>query len=227
MSSQTQNLHFVLPTGDENLSRTDYNDNWEKTDDAYGEVDGNISKLADGLAILANGNTHPAIEAGRFVYVRKHSNLAEGLYTALSAISANATLSASNLVADSNGGLNSLSAQMANNEYFHSGDTVTIRDAFLPGVFTGASNFRSMIYLSKKMSNITPTVTCEYFEIYYNGADKVETDNITSISISPVWVGTPQQSTDKNAFVINISGNFSGYSGNTMACGVFRGQLSF
>lgn len=120
-----------------------------------------------------------------------------------------------------------LNSKITDNEYFKSGDTVTIRDAFIPGVFTSASNFRSMIYLPKKMSNITPSITCEYFEIYYNGTDKVETSNITNITISPVWIGTEMASNDKNAFVINISGNFSGYSANTMGCGVFRGTLSF
>ncbi len=57
---------------------------------------------------MSNGNTHAAIAAGQFVYVRGHASLAEGLYTASAAIPANAALSMSNLAAASGGGLNAL-----------------------------------------------------------------------------------------------------------------------
>ena len=67
-----------------------------------------IENVQDGLAIVANGNTHAAIAAGQFVYVKNHSSLSEGVYTANDAIAANATLSSSNLTADPQGGLNSL-----------------------------------------------------------------------------------------------------------------------
>ena len=87
--------------------------------------------LESGAAILATGNTHVTIAAGQFVYVRNHSTLSEGLYTANSAIAANATLSTSNLTAVPNGGgLNLLKADIdtldskitdivANNAGFH------------------------------------------------------------------------------------------------------------
>lgn len=64
--------------------------------------------LADGLAIIANGDTHAAVAAGQAVFVRSHSTLAPGLYWASSAIGTNAALSTSNLTADSQGGLNKL-----------------------------------------------------------------------------------------------------------------------
>jgi hypothetical protein len=64
------------------------------------------------VAIVADGNTHPAIADGQFVYVRNHSTLAEGLYKASEAISENGALSTSNLTADSAGGLNDLQAQV-------------------------------------------------------------------------------------------------------------------
>lgn len=64
--------------------------------------------LADGLAIIANGDTHAAVAAEQAVYVRSHSTLAPGLYWANSAIGTNAALSTSNLTADSQGGLNKL-----------------------------------------------------------------------------------------------------------------------
>lgn len=64
--------------------------------------------LADGLAIIANGDTHAAVAAGQAVFVRSHSTLAAGLYWASSAIGTNAALSTSNLTADNQGGLNKL-----------------------------------------------------------------------------------------------------------------------
>ena len=70
----------------------------------------NLGKVQDGLAIVANGNTHVAIPADYFVYVKGHNSLSEGLYknTSGSTIAANATLSTSNLTADDDGGLNSV-----------------------------------------------------------------------------------------------------------------------
>ena len=69
-----------------------------------------IENVQDALAIVANGNTHAAIASGQYVYVRGHSTLAEGLYTARVAIAVNDTLSLSNLAAVSNGGLNLLNS---------------------------------------------------------------------------------------------------------------------
>lgn len=68
--------------------------------------------LADGLAIIANGDTHAAVAAGKAVFVRSHSTLASGLYWASSAIGTNAALSTSNLTADASGGLNKLKADI-------------------------------------------------------------------------------------------------------------------
>lgn len=67
-----------------------------------------ITRTEEGIAIVANGNTHSAISSGQYVYVKNHGSLAEGLYIASSNISANATLSGSNLTAVSGGGLNSV-----------------------------------------------------------------------------------------------------------------------
>lgn len=71
-----------------------------------------LTCIQDGLAIVAVGDTHGAITSGQFVYVKNHSTLQEGLYTASANIAANATLSGSNLTADSTGGLNALSEQI-------------------------------------------------------------------------------------------------------------------
>ncbi len=105
MASSTANLGLVLPFQSEAVSVTTQNDNLTKIDNA-------VNGLQDGMAILANGNTHAAIASGQYVYVRNHSSLAEGLYKATTAIATNGTLSTSNLTADSSGGLNDLQNQI-------------------------------------------------------------------------------------------------------------------
>lgn len=84
-------------------SASDYDTTWQKLNTA----------MPESIAIVANGNTHGAITSGQYVYVRGHATLAEGLYTAKSAIAVNATLSGTNLTAVSGGGLNKVSAELA------------------------------------------------------------------------------------------------------------------
>ena len=64
--------------------------------------------IENGLAIVAIGNTHPAIAKDRYVYIKGHGTLAEGLYKASETIPLNGTLSSTNVTAISNGGLNQL-----------------------------------------------------------------------------------------------------------------------
>lgn len=75
-------------------------------------ISDSVSQTQDGLAIVANGNNHAAISSGQFVYVKNHDTLAEGLYKATASISANGSLSTSNLTADGTGGLNDLQGQV-------------------------------------------------------------------------------------------------------------------
>lgn len=75
-------------------------------------LDKSVSQTQDGLAIVANGNTHAVISSGQFVYVKNHDTLAEGLYKANSAIDTNGALSTSNLTPDGTGGLNDLQGQV-------------------------------------------------------------------------------------------------------------------
>ena len=64
------------------------------------------------IAIMATGNTHVAIASGQFVYVKGHSSLKEGLYTANAAINANGALSTSNLTESPSGAANALKSQI-------------------------------------------------------------------------------------------------------------------
>lgn len=101
MAGSTTNFGLTKPIGTEQVLVSVINGNMDT-------IDGVMQTEASSMAIVANGNTHVAIAKGQFVFVKNHSTLAMGLYTANSAISANATLSSSNLTADSSGGLNAL-----------------------------------------------------------------------------------------------------------------------
>ena len=110
-TQRTANLNLVLPFQDEPVAVSDVNNNMTVIDAA-------ANALEDGLAIVSNGNTHPAITSGQFVYIRNHSTLTEGLYRATANISANGALTSSNVAADPNGGLNALNEQIAKRKAF-------------------------------------------------------------------------------------------------------------
>lgn len=112
MSIQTANLWLTLPIGTEHVSRSIINGNNQIIDDFAGDVDEEITGLEDGLAIVAVGNTHKAISAGQFVFVKKHSTLATGMYTANTDIGQNVNLTISNLTPDSDGIANALNSKI-------------------------------------------------------------------------------------------------------------------
>ena len=105
MATSTTNLNLSKPAYTDPADIAVINDNMDK-------LDGAVNGVEDGLAIVANGNTHAAVAAGQFVYVRNHSSLAQGVYKATTAIAANGALSTSNLTADASGGLNALKADI-------------------------------------------------------------------------------------------------------------------
>lgn len=117
MATSTTNLSLIKPAGSDKIRIAQINQNMDTLDAKIGAV-GDTSLQAqniaqDGaMAIVSTGNTHGAISAGQFVYVRNHGTLAEGLYKANSAISANATLSTSNVTHISSGGMNDLKEQI-------------------------------------------------------------------------------------------------------------------
>lgn len=117
MATYTTNLNLKKPAQSDKIRIADINNNMDDIDAAFGAVgtDSLATQLGDiqgAIAIVATGNTHAAISAGQFVYVKSHETLDTGLYTANSNISANGTLSSSNLTADTAGGLNALSDQI-------------------------------------------------------------------------------------------------------------------
>lgn len=86
--------------------------NAQTIDAALTGLETDVTNIVDGIAIVANGDTHPQIASGQFVYVRNHSALPDGLYRATAAIQTDGPLSTSNLQADGTGGLNALQSQV-------------------------------------------------------------------------------------------------------------------
>ena len=111
--ANTTNLDLVKPLGTDHALISVINGNMDKVDAYAGKVNDSLAGVQDGLAIVAVGDTHAAITSGQYVYVKDHSTLPEGMYTASSNIAANGALSTSNLTAVSSGALNVLSDHIA------------------------------------------------------------------------------------------------------------------
>ena len=117
MATYTTNLDLKKPAQSDKIRIADINGNMDEIDAAFGAVGETsvatqLGDIRGGMAIVSNGDTHDAIAAGQFVYVMNHSTLDDGLYTADSALAANASLTSSNVTAVSGGGLNALNSNL-------------------------------------------------------------------------------------------------------------------
>lgn len=103
MATSTTNLGLQKPDYSDAADIAVLNGNSDKIDSSVNATDGAI-------AIVSNGNTHPAIPSGNYVYIRGHGSLSEGLYknSTSGTIGVNATLSSSNVSAISSGGMNEM-----------------------------------------------------------------------------------------------------------------------
>lgn len=101
--SRTENNAETVETA---LARIDQKDGTQ--DNAISGLQNDVAKIHEGMAIIADGNTHASIQAGQAVFVKNHATLATGLYWANEAIGTDVALTSSNVTADTNGGLNHL-----------------------------------------------------------------------------------------------------------------------
>jgi len=99
----------------------------------YGLQD-QLDGVKNGIAIVSTGNTHIAITSGQYVYIQDHGTLAEGLYKATSNISANGTLSSSNVTAAGNA-LNTLNSNIAIPRSQISSAPSDLNDATVTGIY--------------------------------------------------------------------------------------------
>ena len=220
MATNTSNLNLSKPAYTDPADIAVINDNMDK-------LDGAVNGVEDGLAIVANGNTHAAVAAGQFVYVRNHSSLAQGVYKATTAIAANGALSTSNLTADASGGLNALKADIdtLNSNTVPNRMTITLNNSrdFAMGVFTANSNLRlwipHQINLSDGSNGTVSNVSLTYIEAYCNAHNVVLTSNISSLN---------NGSYSAYGIVLNMNGSFgdTGLPLNTPMICPIRGTIT-
>ena len=147
----TTNLGLVKLGNTDTLKNfpSDHNGNMDKLDAAFGagfganlqpNVNESLTSLAGGVAVISIGNTHAAVPAGQFIYVRGHGTLTEGLYKATADISQNGTLSGSNVAAVPGGGLN---AVMGNIVFSNDLGTISSESALTTALETLLSSMAS------------------------------------------------------------------------------------
>lgn len=160
----SDNLGLYLPTREDYVSvKRDISDNFEEVDDFAGGV-------MNGLAIVADGDTHIAIASGQYVYIRNNPNgVSEGMYTANSAISANASIYPANVTSVSGGISNALNGKITTitynvinplNGYF------TKRDAFRAKIKGGVAIVESYINFTTEIPANTEFASIETTGIY-------------------------------------------------------------
>lgn len=88
------------------------NGNMQAAQDDIDDLEDMTEDLAESIAIVATGDTHIAVTSGQYVFIRSHETLATGLYRATANIAADGALSASNVSAVSDGGMNDLLSKL-------------------------------------------------------------------------------------------------------------------
>lgn len=178
MATYTTNINLKKPAQSDKIRIADINNNMDDIDAAFGAIGNDsvatqIGNIQGALAIVAVGDSHAAVTAGQFVYVRSHETLDAGLYVASANIAQNAALSLSNLTADSSGGLNALNSKIATQTgdwFFGAVSRIAgqaVVDCFIP---------MDNITLNKLTPNVNKVA---YFGI--NGGVNL-TSNITSVA---------------------------------------------
>lgn len=154
------------------------------------ETDTHLTEVQDGLAIISNGDTHVAIPANQYVFVKNHNSLTNGLYKAKSAIGANAALSTSNLTADPAGGLNDIKSQI---------DTL---NSNLTAIKI------SYVNTMTELNSILVALSSVEKVICFAGGDV--TNSLISKSASCTFLATKMDANTADMFIFSLGGNFIG-----------------
>lgn len=189
MATTTTNLGLTKPATSDNVDITVINTNMDKLDTA-------VAVIPNSLAIISSGYTHAAIASGQYVYVRNHSSLADGLYQALTAIAANATLSTSNLRSVSGGGLNELRNTLLYREHI----TCTPANNLSAGQY---GYYEVPVTYAKNKNIIATTITLGHPGVA--GGYSLNGGYVNTIDFVYVGYYTPRAITAANAdFVVDI-----------------------
>lgn len=173
MATTTTKLGLTKPAYSDTADIAAVNGNMDIIDQA-------IDKTDNAIAIVSDNNTHSVITTGQYVYVRNHGSLSEGLYVATANIAQNGTLSASNLIAASGGGLNALNSAIMNKaertNYTVAGNSSSAipipsnTRAFIVTSGTAGTQ-KSMIILSASSGgSVAYAIVCQGNDVSYNDA---------------------------------------------------------
>lgn len=170
-------------------------------------AENSLAATQDGLAIVANGNTHAAIASGQFVYVKNHGSLAEGLYVANSAIGTNATLTTSNLTADGSGGLNALKAKIGNVGNTDLQAQVTSLNSKLGvfSIYTGGFSAQSPGKIEDVITSLPSGIGKYIILCYYGGYSFANSVSMYFIQRGDSWYGLQQIAKGSEARTVTIS----------------------
>ena len=206
MANYTSNYLLTKPAYTDTADIEDINGNMDKVDTA-------LHALGGGLAIMSYANQHAAISKDQYVYIYMHANLAEGLYKALSNISANATLNSSNVQAVS-GGLGSAITTLNDQIATHDNGTVSVTPATGVTVAVGGAKSADVKYLRFTISNTSLTNAKEICTV---------PSAWCPVSVRPYF---PALNDDTGApigmFILNANGKLMYYgtsTNNTVVCG--------
>lgn len=175
-----------------------------------------IANLQDGLAIVANGNTHAAITSGQFVYVKNHSTLADGLYKATAAIATDGALSTSNLTAVPSGGMNDLKGQVdalnsnLSNMDFPKKSTGSYT-ALFASVGTQLDANRIFVYISFPFTLNTVNYSISVTACTILGVSSIDVSTITvdNKRVNGVRLAIAKTGTVRDSYCIEISATIS------------------
>ena len=179
MATYTQNLDLKKPAQSDKIRIADINNNMDTIDGVVGDVGersiaAQIGDVEGALAIVSTGNVHGAITSGQYVYIKNHDTLDDGLYVATTNISANGTLSSSNVTADSaGGGLNALNGKMSNNLNVDKMRFVVARNSDRFSFDVGSSDGATAFVFNGNQG------VCAYFALTFGASPAVDTKNIS------------------------------------------------
>ena len=217
--ANTANLDLVKPAGTDHALVSVLNQNSDKIDAFAGKTNAAMASVQDGIAIVADGDTHAAIASGQFVYVKNHSTLAEGLYRATAAIATDAALSTSNLAADASGGMNALKSDIDTlNSNMKNWETVFEDSTSITGLTViGYKNSGLHLGLIRVVGGSTTTPSGRYSITFPSGFRLF--NNYISV-LNPLYITVAGASgyidVSYSAVSINISANSTWTAGSIM-----------
>ena len=147
----SDNLGLYLPDREDYISvQRDLKSNYEIIDEHAGMVE-------DGIAIVINGDTAPrAITSGQYLMIKNHSTLATGGYHATANIANGASVTSSNVAADSDGIANALNSKLTDENF-----TITLPAGYTWLTVRARKTSQGLVYISGRIDLTTASSAIE------------------------------------------------------------------